>query len=307
MSSKSSITEALGNNDTNATYDINNKKTSRNYCFTFNNWNKHIESPEIFENFFKNSNKICKYIFKCEIGEKTKTKHIQGYLNLNKGYKIIELIKMFDPYKIHFSQCKGTEEQNVKYCSKTETTDIDFPKIYSKNIKIKIIPKIDIIKKENFRPFQSEIFDMILKDPDDRTIVWIYDQDGGKGKTKFLKYMIHEHKILFTNGGKKNDLLNYIFNNKNYFEEVEIPIIIWDLPRSVSNEYISYDSIENIKDGIICNNKFECNSFIIPNIHLIIFANKLPVLDKLSLDRWKIFTINEEYELKPYEIYSLNE
>lgn len=75
-------------------------------------------------------------------------------------------------------------------------------------------------------------------------------------------------------------------------EENDDAIIIWNLPRTICSSYISYQAIESIKDGLICNNKFECGSFICNSPHVVIFANCLPEFDKLSIDRWNIYKVN---------------
>jgi len=139
--------------------------------------------------------------------------------------------------------------------------------------------------------------------PDDRSIIWIYDEIGNIGKTAFLKYMVHNFGCIFTTGGKNADVINLIFNNKDYMKSSEA-IVLWNLPRTICSTYISYQAIESIKDGLICNNKFECGSFCCNAPHIVIFANCLPEFKNLSIDRWKVYNIINN-ELKEYDIFNV--
>lgn len=247
------------------------------YCFTFNNYNDVVLSvPEFCEKL----QKICKkYVFQEEVGEKG-TPHLQGYFELLKKDRITSLKKkLYD--EIHFEPTRNIEA-SIAYSQKEETRA---GKIYKYGFprEIKII--------DNLFDWQSSIVDMLSKEPDDRSIIWIYDPKGNCGKTSLLKYLVYHKKAIFTCGGKNGDIINLIFNNKNYMINHDNTIVLWNLPRTTSSEYISYNAIESIKDGLIANNKFECGSFICPNPHVCIFANCLPDTSTLTKDRWKIYTI----------------
>lgn len=68
-------------------------------------------------------------------------------------------------------------------------------------------------------------------------------------------------------------------------------IVIWDLPRNNGNK-ISYDAIESVKNGMICNTKFETGTKIFDPPHIIIFSNEQPEEENLSKDRWNIINID---------------
>ena len=66
--------------------------------------------------------------------------------------------------------------------------------------------------------------------------------------------------------------------------------VLFIFPRSVE-DYVSYDAIESVKDGIFFSGKYDSGMCLFPNPHVYIFANFLPDLDKLTSDRWKIHTL----------------
>lgn len=242
------------------------------WCFTLNNYSENEYNDLL--NFSTNSAKV--WIIGKEIGE-NKTPHLQGYINLKTRTRLTALKKINN--RTHWEITKGSEEQNLKYCSK----DGD----YKTNALIKREPKIIT----NLYDWQSEMENILLNEHNDRTVHWICDRKGCTGKTQFLKYMVYNHKCIFTNGGKRNDIMNLLYNQQKYLQSANPAIIIWNLPRDINKDFISYEAIENIKDGLICNNKFECGSFIMDSPNILIMGNQLPDLKKLTSDRWKIYEI----------------
>jgi len=54
---------------------------------------------------------------------------------------------------------------------------------------------------------------------------------------------------------------------------------------------VNYSAIESIKDGLATSAKYESTQLVFNSPHVFIFSNDLPQVHKLTLDRWKIFTI----------------
>lgn len=173
--------------------------------------------------------------------------------------------------KPHFEACAGNEEQNEKYCSKDgDVTRYGYPN------------PINLISA--LRPFQAEIEQLYLTEPDDRKIYWFWETTGNIGKSAFVKYMVVRHGCLFCDGGRKTDLVNLVFNA----DMDSVKCIIWDLPRC-SKGNISYSTLESIKNGLICNTKYETGVKVFNSPHVFVFANYPPEdEDKLSQDRWVI-------------------
>jgi hypothetical protein len=62
-------------------------------------------------------------------------------------------------------------------------------------------------------------------------------------------------------------------------------ILLLDIPRSLE-EYVSYQGIEEIKNGMFFNTHYEAKMVCYDSPHVVVFANFEPDLSKLSRDRW---------------------
>ncbi len=84
---------------------------SKNWCFTdfeLLDWDK-----------IKKDNSIIRYIcWGNEICPKTKRKHLQGWLQVDKKKRRTEIQKLCRSKKIHVEACRGDEGSNEKYCQK---------------------------------------------------------------------------------------------------------------------------------------------------------------------------------------------
>jgi hypothetical protein len=237
------------------------------YCFTL------FPDLEMIETIETRLSEICrKWIYGEEVCPTTSRKHLQGFMSLKKKMRLSELKIPGNP---HIEPCLGSEEQNVKYCSKDKVIkSFGFPK------------PIETIKAEDFNTLQKKIYELFLAPVQKRHIYWFYDREGGAGKSDMCKYLYIHHKILFCNGGRCADLVNLVFNCD------EVPAMIWDLPRDHSR--LSYVAIEAIKNGMVCNTKYETGVKVFNPPHIFILSNSLPDdLDKLSKDRWVLYEVSD--------------
>lgn len=69
-------------------------------------------------------------------------------------------------------------------------------------------------------------------------------------------------------------------------------VILIDYARD-QESHISWQGIEEIKNGIFFNSKYESSMVIYNSPHVICFANFKPQEYKLSKDRWNILDVNE--------------
>ena len=244
------------------------------WCFTMNNYTKDdiLLIVPIFNRELKS------FIFECEVGENG-TPHLQGYIHFKTKRR---------PFDLHLPsmnwiKCKGTEQDNITYCSK-DFRDGKTKEIYkSNNINIPRPLKIISILK----PWQVKLEAILLTEPDDRKIIWVYEDIGNVGKSAFSKYMVVKYDALYVTEGKKSDIINIVYN---YVINQDLNILILDVPRDNGNK-ISYKSLEEIKNGLICNTKYETGNKVINAPHVVVFSNEPPDTFKFSLDRWEIYNI----------------
>lgn len=213
---------------------------------------------------------ICKkWIIAKEIGEGG-TPHLQVYVSLKKKMRIkaLHAVKGFE--RASMRPCRN-EPALIEYCKKDGNyVSGGFPK------PIKIISEL--------RPWQKKIEELYLSEVDDRKIYWFHEGEGGIGKSALVKYLVIKYGALFCDGGKKSDLVNLVFNNNMD----NCKCVIWDLPRS-SKGNISYSTLEAVKNGLVCNTKYETGVKAFNPPHIFVFANFPPDDEsQLSKDRWVI-------------------
>lgn len=235
---------------------------SKRWCFTLNNYTDEelVEMVAILEV------SCIRGIIGKEIGEEG-TPHLQGYV-------VFEFVKrpmsIFKNKRIHWEKCKGSDKENIRYCSKDNnfvTHNIRVPKT------IKTIQKL--------YDWQQKIVDICMEEPDDRTIHWYWESKGNIGKSALCKYLVVKHDALMVSGSATD--VKYLLSICDTPPE----IILWDIPRSKAN-YVSYTGMEEIKNGLFTNTKYECKMVVMNPPHIIVFANMEPDTINMSLDRWKI-------------------
>jgi hypothetical protein len=233
------------------------------YCFTV------FYTDDVYDEIIRQLKVISKKgIVGKETCPTTNKKHLQGFIHLNKPMRLSELKITGSP---HWEACKGNEEQNTKYCSKeNDFVKWGFPK------PIKTI--------DTLFDWQRKVEEIYLQEPDDRTVHWYWNESGNIGKSAFIKYMIVKHKVLFCSGGKHQDIMNLVFNQ----DMDECQGVFFDIPRA-HRGHISYASLESIKNGMVCNTKYETGVKIFNSPHVFVFANFPPDKEsELSADRWHI-------------------
>jgi len=282
MSKKSSNSSSgEGNNRTSPRGQIS---PAIGWCFTFNNYTNEIvlKFQEIIE-------KKCRVgFFNKEVGE-SGTPHLQGYIEFKTKSRPLNLF----PDGAHWAKAKGNQDQNFKYCSKEcHNGEMTYSYGFKPIVKVKVITEL--------RPFQITLEEMLLGPVNEGKVIWVYDPTGQCGKTEFLRYMYIKHGMPFSYGGKASDIVNLVFNHKDYLMRDNRAVMIYNFGRDTDSEKISYKSMEQISDGCISNTKFETGCFVCNKPHVLVLANCLPKETALTSSRWMLKTINNEMELVDY-------
>lgn len=240
---------------------------AKHWVFTFNNYEETDLVP-LCQRFQEIAEK---YFFAKEVGE-SGTPHLQGVISFKKK---VRPRSIGVPLTIHWEKRRGSWEDAVKYCQKEDGDKFHFGFRPKRPLKT-------LACEGNFHPWQEKVLETVRSEPDDRTILWVWEDVGRVGKTTFLKYLMrHEDAIPLE--GKKNDVLYVAAEN-------ESEIYILDLERSMES-YVSYASIEKVKNGCFMVGKYEGKIVDRNCPHVVVFANFPPEREKLSLDRWKVFRI----------------
>lgn len=241
------------------------------WCFTLHNYTEEDISDIV--TVCASSAKFS--IFSKENGKSAETPHLQGYIEFKdkkrpKG--------MFKNNSMHWEKAKGKKEQNITYIKK-ERGDYWLNGEFIAGLKTiqKIFGWQVLLYKEICFPCD-----------DDRRIFWVYDEEGGHGKSAFVKYMCVKYKAIVVSGkgaDMKYGIMKYIEKHGRSPD-----IVFIDVPRSCA-EYISYAGIEEVKNGCFFSSKYECDMCLFNSPHIVVMANIEPAENKFSEDRIKLITL----------------
>lgn len=257
----------------------------------------------------KQFKKIAKrYVFQLERGEENGYLHYQCRISLIKKHRKPELKKLFDiiPFP---NFCEPTVNAvyytgDVFYVMKDETR-VDGP-WDERQVEMYIPRHYRNITEEGLYPFQKTIWNILEDDSqfNSRKIDLVYCQSGNKGKSTIAHLARLKLGAIvipaIINDAKE---LVQVACNMCMDRQIRNPSAVFiDMPRAVNKDrlYGLYSAIEVIKDGYLYDVRNHFKSWDIDSPHVWVFTNSLPDTSMLSLDRWNIWTINDDLELVEY-------
>lgn len=248
---------------------------SLRWIFTLHNYT--AENIRELNETYKNpdSSNSSKYIiFSEETGSEDETPHLQGYIEFSRK---IRPVGKFNTNKISWRKAKCARDKNIIYIKKEGGT------VYMNGRKMR---KPKVLKYDQLYDWQKKFVAICDTEPNDRDLYWIWESKGCTGKTQLCKYIVEHYNAMVISGSAK-DMKQGI---RGWINETGFApdILVINIPRSKSVEYVSYTGIEEIKDGLFFSQKYEGKMEHIPNPHIFVFANEKPLVDEMSKDRWKI-------------------
>lgn len=139
---------------------------------------------------------------------------------------------------------------------------------------------------ESFKPnqWQAKLIDELKEKPDNRSVIWYVDQEGGKGKTYMAKYLKANMNAAYLTNCKSADAA-HAYQGES--------IVVFDYSRS-NDGTINYSILEQIKNGMIFSPKYDSRTKVYATPHVVCLANFYPNKSMLSADRWDIRELTEE-------------
>jgi len=242
------------------------------------------------------------WCFQLERGENTEREHYQGIISLKVKRDKKTCLSVMHPLPEYFepvanASIKGGSEEF--YVTKEETR-VDGP--WSDKEKEIFVPRQYDGILENLRPFQTVIWNSV-PNRDYRTINVIIDHVGHNGKSSFARLM-----QIYGKG--------YVIPPLNCFKEVSQMVcnilmdhdnrdpgcFIFDIPRGLKQDDLRsmYAGIEQIKNGIVFDTRYHYKTYDFHSPAIWVFTNTKPLMSLLSLDRWKLWEIDDDHVLQPY-------
>jgi len=222
----------------------------------------------------------CDFMVQLEKGDEKETPHLQGVVFFENARSFEQVKQLFPRW--HHEKC-ANKKAAIEYCSKQHGFQ---GRRWNRGF---ALPPKDPLKGIDLRPWQEEMKRMLKEEPDNRTVHWFWCKLGASGKTAMQKSLAINENALIVSG--KGADIKYAIANRVNKEKKSLPIVCFNFPRSME-EFISYESIEQIKDGLFFSGKYESEQCIFDPPHVFCFANYPPKMEKLSSDRWDVKEIN---------------
>lgn len=134
--------------------------------------------------------------------------------------------------------------------------------------------------------WQTELVDKVSSPADDRSVDFIVDYEGGKGKT-FLQQMLVSHRsdqVQILGVGRRDDMAHSVDASKRIF--------LINVPRGAM-QYLQYTILEQLKDRMVYSPKYNSKMKILRHVpHVVVFCNEDPDMTLMSQDRYNIVMLN---------------
>lgn len=252
------------------------KNRTRSWFFTLDNADETMWAQ--LANYFKELS--VDYVFQLEKAESGMI-HFQGVIRYPNPRECWPNISA------HWEKCRNWRKA-VKYCSKVETRIAgpwtNIPKLKFRET---IRDPMEGLKLHNWQIWLKKI---LVDEPDNRKVYWLHDFIGGKGKSTFCKHLVMSYPGAYMVSGANKDCL---FGLSQYMESNDLKLVLFDISRSQHNN-ISYQTIEQVKNGLFYSQKYESRQCLFNPPHVVIFSNFYPDKSQLSEDRWEIHDLDWE-------------
>lgn len=291
--------------------------SSRSFAFTLNNYDE-AELVSLRESLSKKE-KVRYAIFGYEKGE-SGTPHLQGFFTCVKPSSF-PAAKALVGNRAHVEAAKASEARNRAYCSKEgkveefgarsspgSRTDLDgfkkavkgglsdlkrlredhsavlakYPRFCSEYIRDHV--KSPELPCHSLHPWQQELNQKLLHEPDDRKVIFVVDEKGNNGKSWFAKYYCSLHDNAFLMRPGKHADMTYIL-------PPTLRVLFLDCTRK-QIEFMPYTFLEELKDGYVQCTKYESCIKVYSKMHVVVLMNQMPDEKALSADRYSYQVIS---------------
>lgn len=252
------------------------KPRLRSWFFTYNN--PEISATQLTQ-LLTSAGDVNKFAFQLEVGE-SGTPHFQGVCCWRNQIQFSTL-KHLDT-NIHWEPCKNIRAA-LQYCTKSDTRK-DGPWVLGWHYEP---PRTWAIPTPHL--WQSQVLERIRSGQGDRRICWIADPTGGWGKTTLAKHICGDLGGLLVTGRASD--IKYAIAQR--LRRGRMGTCVFHFTRT-QEEYVSYQAIEEVKDGIFFSAKYEAGMCIFESPFILVLANFHPDRSKLTGDRWDVNVIGAD-------------
>lgn len=295
---------------------------SKHWCFTWNNYDD--EALPFLSQLVAGEQSTARYVIVGrEIAPTTLTPHLQGFISFAERRAFAYVHALLPG--CHLESAKGTPKQNREYCSKSGDFDEygtlpsgsgkrndwelfrdwcasqpsnpsdrrlmeEWPSLWgrypaaSRRMASELAPR-PVLRSGELKPWQSDLLSELDEEPDDRTVRFVVDRDGGAGKSWFCGYCFSvRDDVQLLGPGKRDDIAYVIDSTKRVF--------LLNVGRGQS-EYLNYGLLEMLKDRMVMSTKYQSAMKILEHTpHVIVLMNEAPDYSKMTDDRYRVLDLS---------------
>lgn len=258
------------------------------------------------------------FVFQLELTPLTNRYHWQCCVKLKtrkrKSTLLNDLTERFSymsSIPIQVQKMEGSWEQAIAYCTKEDTRVKEVEPYVSSSVTLPYKGSdIEFLNdRSNWYKWQATLFDLLfsnvpqdLRDPNDRTIIWITDTQGNTGKSKLVKYCCFYNKscakISFGNAGQLRSSIIHAGAKKCYFVDIPRTLGTDDSMNSIMS------ALEDTKNGYLTSSYYgESKVLMMEPPHIVVISNRSCPKDMMSQDRWQCYFICDKELIRSYENY----
>ncbi|AXH73087.1 MAG: replication-associated protein [Cressdnaviricota sp.] len=262
-------------------------------------WNADETTPEEIKETLKDV--VKKFVFQKEKGDSGYL-HYQGRISLIKKrrnkMKVLELFTIPPNYcepTTNMEHFKGDAFYQMKKDTRIEGPWTDKDEVRYQTKQLLYFQGLEL------RPYQQDIVSM-SKQFSLRSIDLIWDQTGNIGKSLLSEFMEYEGLAEEVPPFRlMDDIFQWVCSRPIK------PSYIFDMPRGMKKDRLGdfYSGIEVIKNGVAYDKRYNAKKIRFDRPRIFVFTNTLPQLSLMSLDRWNIWIVNDEYKLKKWNAESV--
>ncbi len=157
-----------------------------------------------------------------------------------------------------------------------------YPKFATEYVELHSV--IGPVEEHPLHPWQVTLEARLAEPPDDRTLIFMVDEEGNKGKTWFAKRYCRAHDdAQYMEPGKKSDMAYALRTDKR--------VLFVNVARQ-QVEHIQYSFFESVKDGVVFSPKYESGCKYLSKMHVVFLMNEYPAMHFMSEDRPEIHVID---------------
>lgn len=240
-----------------------------------------------------------KWVFQREVGESSGFDHWQVRGHLWKATTKDCAVRKFRElcWNAHWSETtKGVHQgNNFNYMMKADTRidgpwssedeDFEDPPVMTRQL-------LSFLQHELY-PWQKQIY-LEVQELEDRYIKLVIEKAGNNGKSIFCEYLEYQ-RLAYEIPPMSN--MEDIMQCAMCIKPQKCYVI--DMPRAMKKDKLAgfYSGLEALKNGTMYDKRHHFEKRRIDRPQILVFTNRFPDIELMSLDRWKIWELTEDKQL----------